>query len=256
MKFHQLLQQFVRADLNSYAANDWEHPPGDNWLCRSDQVTVRSCRRILSQCHVWPIPHLIPPMFALELTPPRYHGGAFRLDVPDTVVPTQMLCNREAMARSTRWYLCNEYTILFLPRLWRAISMISNLHIHDMIRPVQLAAGYDSSQPHSFLSPDAVEGNVNDIILQYTRGDTPCRTCSRLRFISNLTPCSLETLWRAILMISYRNIHEVIPCTIYSRWRFISNLTHFSLQTLWRAILTLSYSNIHEVIRLVQPAAG
>ena len=310
-------------------------------------------------------------MFALELPPPRHHGGAFCLDVPDTVVPTQMLCNGEAMARSTWWYMCNEYALLFLPMLLRAILMISNLHIHDMIRPVQPAAGYDSSQPHSSLSPNAMESYINDIS-QYTRGDTPCTTCSRLRFISNLTPCSLQTLWRAILMISYRNIHEVIrpvkpaagydssrtslislsrhyggqyywyhiaiytwwyalynlqpatiplkphflfspdamegnikyiilqytrgdtpcttcsrlwfisnltyfslqtlwrailsisycniyeviPCTTYSQWGFISNLTHCSLQTLWRAILSISYRNIHEVIRPVQPAAG
>ena len=65
-------------------------------------------------------------------------------------------------------------------------------------------------KPHSLLSPDAMGGNINDIISQYTRGDTPCTTCSWLRFISNLTPCSLQTLWGAILMISYRNIHEVI----------------------------------------------
>ena len=198
------------------------------------------------------------------------------------------------MARSNRWYVCNEYALSFLPLLWRAISMISNLHIHDMIRPEQPAAGYDSSQPqsflsrryggqyywyhiaiytrwyalynlqpatihlkpHSLLSPDAMEGNINDIISQYTRGDTPCTTCSRLRFISNLTHFSLQTLWRAILMISYRNIHEVIPCTTYSRWRCILNLTHLSLQTLWRAILMISYRNIHDVIRPVQPAAG
>ena len=166
---------------------------------------MRSCRRTLSQRHVWPILNLIPPWFALELPPPRYHGG-----VPDTVVPTQMLCNGEAMARSTWWYMCNEYALLFLPMLWRAISMISNLHIHDMIRPVQPAAGYDSSQPHSFLSSNAMEGDINDIISQYTGGDTPCTTCSRLRFISNPTPCSLQTLWRAILRISYRNMHEVI----------------------------------------------
>ena len=142
--------------------------------------------------------------------PPRYHGGAFRLDVPDTVVPTQMLCNGEAMARSTWWYMCNEYALLFLPMLWRAISMIPNLHIHDMLRPVQPAAGYDSSQPHSSLPPNAMEGDINDIISQYTRGDTPCTTCNRLRFISNLTSFSLQTLWRAILSISYRHIHEVI----------------------------------------------
>ena len=121
-------------------------------LCRSDQVTVRSCRRNLSQRHVWQIPHLITQMFALELPQPRYHGGEFQLDIPDTVVPTQMLYNREAMARSTRWYVCNEYALSFLPLLWRAISIISNLHIHGMIRPVQPAAGYDSYQPQSFLS--------------------------------------------------------------------------------------------------------
>ena len=129
-----------------------------------------------------------------------------------------MLCNGEAMTRSTWWYMCNEYALLFLPMLWWAISMISNLHIHDMIRPVQPAAGYDSSQPHSFLSPNAMEDDINDIISQYTHGDTPCTTCSRPRFISNLTPCSLQMLRRAIL-ISYRNIHEVIrpvqPATGY-----------------------------------------
>ena len=173
--------------------------------------------------------------------------------------------------------------------------MISYRNIHEVIRPVQPTAGYDSSQtslislskryggqyywyhiaiytwwyalynlqpvtihlkPHFLFSPDAMEGNIKYIISQYTRDDTPCTTCSRLRFISNLTYFSLQTLWRAILSISYRNIHEVIPCTIYRRWRFISNLTHFSLQTLRRAILGTSYRNIHEVIRPVQPAAG
>ena len=277
MKFHQLLQHFVRADLNSYAANDWEHPPGDNMLCRSDQVTVRSCRRTLSQHHVWPIPH------------PIY--------VPDPAVPTEMLCNREAMARSTRWYMCNVYALSLLPMLWRAISMISNLHIHDvirpvqpavgndssqphslslqtlwrailisyrnihkMIRPVQPAAGYDSSQPHSLVSPDAMEGNINDIISQYTRGDTPCTTCSRLRFNSYLTPCSLQTLWRAILMKSYRNIHEVIrpvqPAAGYdsSRTSLISlsrryggqyQLYHIAIYTRWYALYNLQPTTIH-----------
>ena len=112
------------------------------------------------------------------------------------------------------------------------------------------------SKPHFLFSPDAMEGNIKYIISQYTRDDTPCTTCSRLRFISNLTYFSLQTLRRAILSISYRNIHEVIPCTTYRRWRFISNLTHSSLQTLRRAILGISYRNIHEVIRPVQPAAG
>ena len=198
-------------------------------------------------------------MFALGLPPPRYHGGAFRLDVPDTVVHTQMLCNGGAMARSTWWYMFSEYASLFLPMLWRAISMISNLHIHDMKRPVQPAARYDSSQTSlTFLSRRyGGQYEVYHIaIYKYTRGDTPCTTCSRLRFISNLTYFSLQTLWRAILSLSYRNIHEVIPCTTYSRWRFISNLTHCSLQTLWRAILSISYRNIPEVIRPVQPAAG
>ena len=84
--------------------------------------------------------------------------------------------------------------------------------------------------PHSFVSPDALEGNIKDINSQYTRGDTPCTTYIRWRFIANLNPFSLQMLWRAILRISYRNIHEVIPCTTYSWWRFISNLTPFSLQ--------------------------
>ena len=56
------------------------------------------------------------------------------------------------------------------------------------------------------------------IISQYTRGDTPCTTCSRLWFISNLTYFSLQTLWRAILSISYRIIQ------IYSRWYALYNL--------------------------------
>ena len=149
----------------------------------------------------------------------------------------------------------SNLTPCYLQMLRRAI-LISYRNIHEVIRPVQPAAATIHLEPHSFLSPDTIEGNIIGIISQFTRGDTPCTTCSRLRLISHLTPFSLQTLWRAILSISYRNIHEVIPCTTYSRWRFISNLTHCSLQTLWRAILSISYRNIPEVIRPVQPTAG
>ena len=138
--------------------------------------------------------------------------------------------------------------------------MISNLQIHDIICPVQPAAGYDSSQPHSFLSPNAMEGNIIDIISQYARGDMPRTTCSRPRFISNLTPCSLQTLWRAILLISYRNIHVVIrpvqPAAGYDSSHtslpFLSRRSggqyyvyHIAIYTGWYALYNLQPATIH-----------
>ena len=36
IKFLWLLQHFIRADLNSYAANDWEHPP--DYICHAGQI--------------------------------------------------------------------------------------------------------------------------------------------------------------------------------------------------------------------------
>ena len=110
------------------------------------------------------------------------------------------------------------------------------------------------------LSPNAVEGDINDIISQYTRGDTPCTTCSRQRLISNLTPCSLQTLWRAILMISYRHTHEVIrpvqPAAGYDssraslislsrRYGGQSYWHHIAIYTWWYALYNLQPATIH-----------
>ena len=178
--------------------------------------------------------------------------------------------------------------------LRRAI-LISYRNIHEVIRPVQPAAGYDSSRtslislsrhyrgqyyryhiaiytwwyalhnmqpvtinltPYSLFSPDAMEGNIKYIISQYTRGDT----------LYNLQPVTIHLEPHSLFSPDAMegNIKYIISqytrgdttCTTYSRWRFIPNLTHCSLQTLWRAILSISYRNIPEVIRPVQPAAG
>ena len=154
-------------------------------------------------------PLIIPPMFTWELPPSRYQGIS-----PWSswhCCPTQMLCNWETVAISTRWwYFVSYLTPLSLQTLWRAILRISTRNIHEVIRPVQPTAGDDSSQT-SILSLSRCYGGQYQgyHIAIYTRLCPVQPTAGDDSSQTSLLSLP-KTLWRAILRKSYRNMHEVI----------------------------------------------
>ena len=78
-------------------------------------------------------------------------------------------------------------------------------------------------EPHSFLSPDAMEGNISDIILQYTRGDTPCTTLQPATI--HLKPHFLfspDTMEGNIKYIRSQYTRGDTPCTTCSQLRFMA----------------------------------
>ena len=109
-----------------------------------------------------------------------------------------------------RWYQISIHTT------WYALYNLQPATIHLNLT----AAGYDSSQPHSFLSPNAMEGDINDIISQYTwwyalYNLQPATIHLKPHFL--FSPDAIEDYYR--LDMTYRQVCQVSMKTwSHQRW--------------------------------------
>ena len=120
----------------------------------------------------------------------------------------------------------------FIPNSMPVILCCTSCEI-ECLKLINISQTKFASPSTSLLSPDAMEGNIKYIISQYTRGDTPCTTCNRLRFVSNLIHSFLAPWWwqpwyrQAPYMVVRRNAFALC-CSAYHNRPILRRTTcHF-----------------------------